>query len=85
MRPKRIFYGELQKGTRSQGDQKKWFKDTLKASLKDFSIDHTSWETLVWETLALLATSTPKTLGPALLEDGPLPQGSSNHISCSRC
>ena len=27
--------------------QKKRFKDTLKASLKDFAIDHNSWETTV--------------------------------------
>ena len=44
--PKRILYGELQAGARSQGGQKKRFKDTLKASLKDFGIDHNSWETL---------------------------------------
>lgn len=44
--PKRVFYGELQHGARSQGGQKKRFKDTLKASLKDFGIDHNSWETL---------------------------------------
>ena len=44
--PKRVLYGELQHGARSQGGQKKRFKDTLKASLKDFGIDHNSWETL---------------------------------------
>ena len=43
--PKRILYGELLTGARSHGGQKKRFKDTLKASLKDFGIDHNSWET----------------------------------------
>ena len=43
--PKRILYGELLTGARSHGGQKKRFKDTLKASLKDFAIDHNSWET----------------------------------------
>ena len=43
--PKRILYGELLTGARSHGGQKKGFKDTLKASLKDFGIDHNSWET----------------------------------------
>ena len=32
--PKKVFYGELQEGKRSQGGQKKRYKDTIKASLK---------------------------------------------------
>ena len=36
--PKKVIYGELQEGKRSQGGQKKRYKDTLKASLKDFDI-----------------------------------------------
>ena len=36
--PKKILYGELQVGKRSHGGQKKRYKDTLKASLKDFNI-----------------------------------------------
>ena len=36
--PKKVFYGELQEGKCSQGGQKKRYKDTLKASLKDFDI-----------------------------------------------
>ena len=36
--PKKILYGELQVGKRSHGGQKKQYKDTLKASLKDFNI-----------------------------------------------
>ena len=36
--PKKILNGELQIGKRSHGGQKKRYKDTLKASLKDFSI-----------------------------------------------
>ena len=42
--PKKVFYGELQEGKRSQGGQKKRYKDTLKASLKDFNIPTESWE-----------------------------------------
>ena len=42
--PKKAFYGELQKGKCSQGDQRKRYKDTLKASLKDFDIPMGSWE-----------------------------------------
>ena len=36
--------GELQEGKRSQGGQKKRYKDTLKVSLKDFKIPIESWE-----------------------------------------
>ena len=42
--PKKILYGELQVGKRSHGGQKKRYKDTLKASLKDFNIPTKSWE-----------------------------------------
>ena len=42
--PKKVFYGELQEGKRSQGGRKKRYKDTLKASLKDFDIPIRSWE-----------------------------------------
>ena len=42
--PKKVLYGELQEGKRSQDDQKKNYKDTLKASLKDFDIPIGSWE-----------------------------------------
>ena len=42
--PKNVLYGELQEGKRSQGGQKKRYKDTLKASLKDFNIPTESWE-----------------------------------------
>ena len=35
---KKILYGEQQVGKRSHGGQKKRYKDTLKASLKDFNI-----------------------------------------------
>ena len=41
--PKKILYGE-QVGKRSHGGQKKRYKDTLKASLKDFNIPTESWE-----------------------------------------
>ena len=41
---KKVLYGELQEGKHSQGGQKKRYKDTLKASLKDFNIPTESWE-----------------------------------------
>ena len=41
---KKLLYGELQHGKRSQGGHKKRFKDTLKASLKAFNISHDTWE-----------------------------------------
>ena len=42
--PKKVLYGELQEGKRSKDGQKKRYKDTLKASLKDFNIPTESWE-----------------------------------------
>ena len=42
--PKKILYGELQVGKRFHGGQKKRYKDTFKASLKDFNISTESWE-----------------------------------------
>ena len=42
--PKKILYGELQYGKRSRDGQKKRYKDTLKASLKDFNTPTESWE-----------------------------------------
>ena len=44
--PKRIFYGELATGKRTTGGQYKRYKDTLKASLKNFNIDPDTWENL---------------------------------------
>ena len=41
---KKILFGKLQVGKRSHGGQKKRYKDTLKASLKDFNIPTESWE-----------------------------------------
>ena len=54
--PKKVFCGELQEGNRSQGDQKKRYKDTLKASLKDFdipigSLEQTAQERSKWRGL----------------------------------
>ena len=42
--PKKVFYGELPVGKRSQGGQKKRYKYTLKASRKDFNTPPESWE-----------------------------------------
>ena len=44
--PKKIFFGEFAGGKRSQGGQKKRYKDTLKATMKNFAIDHENWESL---------------------------------------
>ena len=44
--PKKILYGELEMSKRSHGGQKKRYKDTLKASLKDFNIPTEAWEQL---------------------------------------
>ena len=50
--PKKILYGELEVGKRSHGGQKKRYKDTLKASIKDFNIptdaqDRAKWRGLI--------------------------------------
>ena len=45
--PKKVFDGELQVEKRSQCGQKKRYKATLKASLKDFKIPTESWEQIV--------------------------------------
>ena len=42
--PKRLFFGELKVGERSQGGQRKRCKDTLKVSLKSCGINHNTWE-----------------------------------------
>ena len=48
--PNKILYGELERGKRSHRGQKKRYKDTLKASLKDFNIPshgnklHRTWQ-----------------------------------------
>ena len=42
--PKKVLYGELKEGKRLQGGRKKNYKDTLKASLKDFNNPTESWE-----------------------------------------
>ena len=44
--PKRIFYGELATRKRTTGGQYKRYKDTLKASLKNFNINPNTWENL---------------------------------------
>ena len=42
--PKRLLYGELSEGKRSLGDQRKRYKDTLKASLESCGINSNTWE-----------------------------------------
>ena len=45
--PKKILYGELQVGKCSHGDQKKRYKDTLKASFEYFNIPTESCEQIL--------------------------------------
>ena len=42
--PKQLLYGEFSQGARKVGGQRKRFKDSLKAYLKDFNIDITTLE-----------------------------------------
>ena len=42
--PKKLLFGKLEQGKRSQVGPKKRFKDNLKASLKAFNISHGTWE-----------------------------------------
>nr|VZI38073.1 unnamed protein product [Spirometra erinaceieuropaei] len=42
--PKRLFYGDVAKGSRRQGGQIRRYKDTLKSSLKRLQINPTNWE-----------------------------------------
>ena len=44
--PKKVLYGELKEGKCSKGGQKKRYKDTLKASIKDFNIPTECWQTI---------------------------------------
>ena len=41
---KKVFYGELQVGKRSKGDQNNRYMDTIGASLKDFNIPSEAWK-----------------------------------------
>ena len=50
--PKQLLYGELKHGLRKVGGQRKCFKDYLKAYLKDFNIDVTTWENAASDRLA---------------------------------
>jgi len=44
--PKQLLYGELSKGKRSVGGQKKRYKDSLKVFVKSFGICDNMWESL---------------------------------------
>nr|VZI50403.1 unnamed protein product [Spirometra erinaceieuropaei] len=44
--PKRLFYGDVAKGSRRQGGPIRRYKDTLKSSLKLLQINPTNWEEL---------------------------------------
>ena len=44
--PKQLLYGELSHGKRQVGGQRKRYRDNLKVSLKDFSINTETWEAL---------------------------------------
>ena len=59
---KKVFYGELQEGKRSQGGHKKRYKSTFKASLKDFDIPIGSWEQTAQERSSGEVSSTKEQL-----------------------
>ena len=44
--PKQMFFGELSEGKRSVGAPRKRYKDSVKASLKEFGIPQGNWECL---------------------------------------
>ncbi|BHF73626.1 hypothetical protein SprV_0401670800 [Sparganum proliferum] len=44
--PKRLFYGDVETGSRRQGGQIRRYKDTLESSLKRLQINPTNWEEL---------------------------------------
>ena len=50
--PKQLLYGEFSQGARKVGGQRKRFKDSLKAYLKDFNIDITTLENAASDRLA---------------------------------
>ena len=56
--PKKVLHGELQEGKPSQGGQKKRYKDTFKASLKDFNIPIEAWEQAAQDRQSGVASST---------------------------
>ena len=51
--PKQIFYGELWDGKRTVGEQKKRYKDSLKATLKELHVDVNTWGKQVKDRLTL--------------------------------
>ena len=44
--PKALMFSELHAGKRKQGGQCKLYKDVLKALLKSYGIDHSSFENI---------------------------------------
>ena len=98
--PKKILYGELQVGKRSHGGQKKRYKDTLKASLKDFNIltesceqiaqDRTKWRGLIrrgageYEAKRISEVEQKRAQRKARAKASPT-ELSSSDLSCSIC
>ena len=62
--PKKLLYGELSQGKRSQGDQKKHFKDTLKVSMKSFGIAPNCMEYLAQDKNLTLSKVDRKSVKP---------------------
>lgn len=54
---KHLLFREISAGKCSHGEQKKCYKDSVKSSLKLFSIDMTTWETKHWNKIAGIALS----------------------------
>ena len=64
--PKQLLFGELVHGARSRGGQKKRYKDTLKAHMKEVAIDPNRWEVLAsdraqWRSCIAQATASYET------------------------
>ena len=84
--PKKVVCGELQIGKRSQGDQKKRLKDTLKISLKDFSISPVSWEQQIalnrakWRCLIRKGSKESAKLNESAKSTKPEPMDQSRHF-----
>ena len=60
--PKQLLYGQLVSAKRSQGGQRKRYKDKLKANFRACGIDYKNWEALAmdresWRSLCYEATS----------------------------
>ena len=98
--PKKVLYGELQERKSSQGGQKKRYKDTFKALLKDFNIstesreqaaqDRTKWRCLInkgasqFEAKRIFEAER-KRKERKVRANGPLSDSAQSEVTCSIC